>query len=148
MNKAQCSRAGKALATKQTSSAGKALAQCRWGKKKSTAKPKAKPKASAPARRSRRLVLGCRQRQPRMLWCLVEAASSRLAAARSGAQPDEQQHKHCCVLFVNARATSRSYRHSHSTAPLRHQRPFVPARRASPAVGHSHPSVTSCMPDA
>ena len=59
MNKAHCSRAGKALATKQTSSAGKALAQCRWGKKKSTAKPKAKPKAkakaSAPTRRSRRL---------------------------------------------------------------------------------------------
>ena len=55
MNKAHCSRAGRALAKKQTSSAGKALAQCRWGKKKSTAMPKAKAKASAPARRSRRL---------------------------------------------------------------------------------------------
>ena len=58
MNKAHCSRAGRALAKKQTSAAGKALAQCRWGKKKSTAtkaKPKAKPKATAPARRSRRL---------------------------------------------------------------------------------------------
>ena len=55
MNKAHCSRAGRALAKKQTSSAGKALAQCRWGKKKSTAKPKAKAKASAPTRRSRGL---------------------------------------------------------------------------------------------
>ena len=44
MNKAKCS------------AAGKALAECRWGKKKA-AKPKSKPrpKSAAPARRSRRL---------------------------------------------------------------------------------------------
>jgi hypothetical protein len=55
MTKAQCSKAGKSLAKTGSSSAGKALAQCRWDKPKKKAAPK-KPKAARPgARQSRRL---------------------------------------------------------------------------------------------
>jgi len=55
MTKAQCSKAGKSLAKTGSSSAGKALAQCRWDKPKKKAAPK-KPKAArAGARQSRRL---------------------------------------------------------------------------------------------
>ena len=53
MTKAQCSAAGKSLAKTGSSSAGKALAQCRWHKKKAVPK---KPKAAkAGVRQSRRL---------------------------------------------------------------------------------------------
>ena len=45
MTKAQCSKAGKSLAKTGSSSAGKALAQCRWEKPKKKAAPK-KPKAA------------------------------------------------------------------------------------------------------
>ena len=58
MNKAQCSRAGRALAKRHSSQAGRALADCRWGKKKAkkpASKKKSAPKkAAAPPRRSRR----------------------------------------------------------------------------------------------
>ena len=55
MTKAQCSKAGKSLAKTGSSSAGKALAQCRWDKPKKKGAPK-KPKAARPgARQSRRL---------------------------------------------------------------------------------------------
>ena len=58
MNKAECSKAGRALSKNGTSAAGKKLAQCRWGSKAKTKpagtkKPKAAPKAAA--RKSRRL---------------------------------------------------------------------------------------------
>ena len=58
MTKAQCSKAGKALAKNGTSAAGRSLAQCRWGKSGAKAKAKVKPKTKAappPARKSRRL---------------------------------------------------------------------------------------------
>ena len=66
VSKAECSKAGKALAKNGTSAAGKKLAQCRWGskpnKKPATAKkPKAAPKA---ARQSRRLAGQAPVRQP------------------------------------------------------------------------------------
>jgi hypothetical protein len=58
VSKAECSKAGKALAKNGTSAAGKKLAQCRWGskpkkKKPGTKKPKAAPKAAV--RKSRRV---------------------------------------------------------------------------------------------
>ena len=43
MNKAKCSRAGRNLAKRPSSQAGRALAECRWGKKKPTKKPAKKP---------------------------------------------------------------------------------------------------------
>ena len=63
MTKAQCSKAGKSLAKTGSSSAGKALAQCRWHKKKTAPK---KPKAAkAGVRQSRRLAgKGVTVRQP------------------------------------------------------------------------------------
>ena len=57
MTKAQCSTAGKSLAKTGSSSAGKALAQCRWGskpkKKAGAKKPRGAPRAGA--RQSRRI---------------------------------------------------------------------------------------------
>jgi len=54
MSKAECSRAGKALAKNSTSAAGRKLAQCRWGKKGAKAtKPRAAPRAGV--RQSRRI---------------------------------------------------------------------------------------------
>ena len=63
MTKAQCSAAGKSLAKTGSSSAGKALAQCRRHKKKAAPK---KPKAAkAGVRQSRRLAgKGVTVRQP------------------------------------------------------------------------------------
>ena len=66
VSKAECSKAGKALAKNGTSAAGKKLAQCRWGSKPKkkpagTKKPKAAPKA---ARKSRRLAGQAPVRQP------------------------------------------------------------------------------------
>ena len=55
MNKAQCSRAGRALAKKPSSQAGRALAECRWGKKKAKKSAPKKKKKAAPTRRSRRI---------------------------------------------------------------------------------------------
>ena len=55
MNKAKCSQAGRALVKKQTSQVGRALAQCRWGKKSAPKKKTApKKKATAAPRKSRR----------------------------------------------------------------------------------------------
>eukprot|EP01046_Picozoa_sp_COSAG06_P046239 COSAG06_NODE_6523_length_2895_cov_63.561516_2_plen_125_part_00 len=67
MSKAECSKAGKALAKNGTSAAGKKLAQCRWHKNKKpagTKKPKAKPKVAPAARKSRRLAGQGPVRQP------------------------------------------------------------------------------------
>ena len=56
MTKAACSKAGKSLAKTGSSSAGKALAQCRWGSKpKKKAAPKKPKAAKAGVRQSRRL---------------------------------------------------------------------------------------------
>ena len=58
ISKAECSKAGKALAKNGTSAAGKKLAHCRWHKNNKpagTKKPKAKPKAKPAARKSRRI---------------------------------------------------------------------------------------------
>ena len=43
MNKAKCSRAGRNLAKRPSSQAGRALAECRWGKKKPVKKPDVSP---------------------------------------------------------------------------------------------------------
>ena len=69
MNKAKCSRAGRNLAKRPSSQAGRALAECRWGKKKLTKKPAKKPakkakKPAAPPRRSNRLAGKEPTRQP------------------------------------------------------------------------------------
>ena len=66
MTKAQCSKAGKSLAKTGSSSAGKALAQCRWGSKpKKKAAPKKPKAAKAGVRQSRRLAgKGVTVRQP------------------------------------------------------------------------------------
>lgn len=53
MSKAECSKAGRSLAKNGSSTAGRKLAQCRWGNKKSKASSP-KPKAQA-TRKSRRL---------------------------------------------------------------------------------------------
>ena len=57
MSKAECSKAGKSLVKTGSSSAGRALAQCRWGKKKAAKprKPRAPRKAAPTARKSRRI---------------------------------------------------------------------------------------------
>ena len=67
VSKAECTKAGKALAKNGTSAAGKKLAQCRWGSKpkkkpSGTKKPKAAPKAAV--RQSRRLAGQAPVRQP------------------------------------------------------------------------------------
>ena len=59
VSKAECSKAGKALAKNGTSAAGKKLAQCRWG-----SKPKKKPAAPKAARKSPRLAGQAPVRQP------------------------------------------------------------------------------------
>ena len=65
MTKAQCSKAGKSLAKTGSSSAGKALAQCRWDKPKKKAAPKKPKAAKAGVRQSRRLAgKGVTVRQP------------------------------------------------------------------------------------
>ena len=74
MNKAKCSRAGRNLAKRPSSQAGRALAECRWGKKKPVKKPAKKPakktakktakKPAAPPRRSNRLAGREPTRQP------------------------------------------------------------------------------------
>ena len=71
MNKSKCSRAGRNLAKRPSSQAGRALAACRWGKKKpATKKPAKKPakktakKPAAPPRRSNRLAGREPTRQP------------------------------------------------------------------------------------
>ena len=55
VSKAECSKAGKALAKNGTSAAGKKLAQCRWQKKKKKKPATKKPAPKAAPRQSRRL---------------------------------------------------------------------------------------------
>jgi len=74
MNKAKCS------------AAGKALAECRWGKSggKKKKKAAAKPKSSAPPRRSRRLA-GVTARQPEPKKKPPRKAPKKKAPKRSAA---------------------------------------------------------------
>ena len=74
MNKAKCSPAGRNLAKRPSSQAGRSLAECRWGKKKPAKKLAKKPtkkptkktakKPAAPPRRSNRLAGKEPTRQP------------------------------------------------------------------------------------
>ena len=86
MTKAQCSKAGKSLAKTGSSSAGKALAQCRWGTKKAAKprKPSAAPRAGA--RQSRRIAgKGVPVRQPEPPKKPRKKPAKKKAAKRSAA---------------------------------------------------------------
>ena len=54
-SKASCSKAGRSLATRRTSKAGKDLANCRWKTSKKTKHITTRPKPKTPPRRSKRL---------------------------------------------------------------------------------------------